>query len=222
MATFELTVKSRQDIGKGASRRLRRLADQVPGIIYGGEHPPIMISVDHNQLSKALSHEAFYSHILTIVVDGKAEKAVLKDVQRHPYKSRILHLDLLRITGKEKINMTIPFHFIGSDKAPGLKNGGVISHNLSDIEVRCLPDNLPEYIEIDLSNFDIDSAIHLSEVKFPAGVESVELSHGHDSVVASMHLPRAGADDEESKAEEIAPSEVPVAEKGKEANETQE
>lgn len=220
MANFELIAKTRQDTGKGASRRLRRLADQVPGIIYGGEQAPVMLSIEHNHLFKSLNNEAFYSHILTIVIDGKAEKAVLKDLQRHPYKPRITHIDLLRVTGKEKITMHVPLHFVGGDKSPGaVKKGGVISHVMSDVEVRCLPDNLPEFITVDITHMDLDDVIHLSQLPIPKGVECVELSHGHDPLVAAIHLPRA-AIEEEAEATTVAASEVPVAEKGKEKDES--
>lgn len=187
---FELNAETRQTFGKGASRRLRRLDNKVPGIMYGGGEAAVALSFDHNQLQKALEHEPFYSHILTIHIDGKPHKAVLKDLQRHPYKPRILHLDMLRITGKEKITMTVPLHFKGEEAAPGVKDGGVISHILTSIEIRCLPDNLPEYVEVDLSNLKLDEYVHLSELKLPKGVESVALAHKDDQAVATVHMPR--------------------------------
>jgi len=212
--TFELQAATRQEFGKGASRRLRRLGNLVPAIIYGGGEPALALSVDHNQLSKALEHEAFYSHILTIHIDGKPQKAVLKALQRHPYKPKILHLDLLRITGKEKITMQIPLHFKGDDVAPGVKNaGGIASHLLSTVEVRCLPANLPEYIEVDLSNLGLDEAIHLSQLTVPKGVELVALAHGNDQAVASIHIPRA-AIEEEAATEETAATAAEGAEAG--------
>jgi large subunit ribosomal protein L25 len=214
MATaFELTAELRLDQGKGASRRLRRLAEKVPGIIYGGGEPATSLSFSQKELRKALENEAFYSHILTIHMDGKPQKAVLKALQRHPYKAQILHLDLLRITGKEKIQMQVPLHFKGEDAAPGVKvGGGVVSHNLSTVEVRCLPDNLPEYIEVDVSGLELDAAIHLSQLKLPKGVELVALSHGvdadHDLSVVSVHIPRATPVEEETAAP--VASEVPA------------
>lgn len=189
---FELTAEPRQALGKGASRRLRRESNQVPAIMYGGDESPLSLSFSHNQLSKALENEAFYSHILTIHLDGKKHQAVLKDLQRHPFKPRILHMDLLRITGKEKITMNVPLHFTGEDKAPGVKlNSGIVSHILTSIEVRCLPADLPEYIEVDLSNLNIDESIHLSQLKLTKGIELVALLHGDDLSVASIHAPRA-------------------------------
>lgn len=204
---FELHAETRQVFGKGASRRLRRLDNKVPGIIYGGGEAPVPLTFEHHKLQKALENEAFYSHILTIHIDGKPQKAVLKDLQRHPFKPRILHFDLLRITGKEKITMTVPLHFKGGDIAPGVKEGlGVVTHILTNIEIRCLPDNLPEYIEVDLSKLGLDEYIHLSDLKFPKGVESILLAHKDDQPVASIHVPR------EEIIEEVAPisPEVPA------------
>lgn len=196
---FELNAETRQTFGKGASRRLRRLANKVPGIMYGGGEEPKSLAFDHNQLLKALEHEAFYSHILTIHIDGNPQKAVLKDLQRHPYKPRILHLDLLRITGKEKISMSVPLHFIGENIAPGVKEGkGTVSHLITSLDIRCLPDDLPEYIEVDLSNLSLDENLHISDLKLPKGVESVALLHHDDQPVVSIHLPRAAAEEASS------------------------
>jgi len=205
---FELNAETRQTLGKGASRRLRRLANKVPGIMYGGGEAPLSLAFEHNQLLKALEHEAFYSHILTINIDGKTHKAVLKDLQRHPYKPRILHLDLLRITGKEKITMTVPLHFKGEDIAPGVKQGkGMVAHLMTSIDIRCLPGNLPEYIEVDLSNLNLDGYVHLSDLKLPQGVEIVALLHQDDQPVASIHLPRESG--EETSTAPVA-AEVPA------------
>jgi large subunit ribosomal protein L25 len=204
---FELHAETRQTFGKGASRRLRRLEDKVPGIMYGGSEAALPLIFNHKQLLKALENEAFYSHILTVQVDGKPHKAVLKDLQRHPYKPRIMHLDLLRITGKEKITLTVPLHFKGEDVAPGVKtHKGIVSHQLTSIEVRCLPTDLPEYIEVDLSKLDLDENFHLSDIKLPKGIEIVMLLHGDDQPVANIHLPR------EATIESGAPvaSEVPA------------
>ncbi len=202
---FELTAETRQDMGKGASRRLRRLGDKVPAIMYGGGEEPVNLSFQHNQLRKALENQAFYSHILTIHVNGNKQQAVLKALQRHPFKPRILHLDLLRITGKEKIQMNVPLHFIGADVAPGVKlDSGIVSHLLSNVEVRCLPANLPEYIEVDISQLKLDETLHLSDLKLPEGVELVALIQGvdteHNLSVVSVHLPRAAAIAEETSA----------------------
>src|SRR5579872_2181778 len=147
---FELTAEPRQQFGKGASRRLRRLEDKVPAIMYGAGEAALPLSLNHKQVKKALENEAFYTRILTIHLGGEKLQAVLKDLQRHPYKPRIQHMDFLRITGKEKIQMTIPLHFSGGDIAPGVKESlGVVSHVISSVEVRCLPRHLPEFIPVD-------------------------------------------------------------------------
>jgi large subunit ribosomal protein L25 len=200
---FEVIAESRADQGKGASRRLRH-ANKVPAIIYGGGQEPTSLLLDHFAISKLLHNEAFYSHILTVKVDGKAQKAVLKDVQRHPYKPIIMHMDFLRITGKEKLHMNIPVHFLNEDKAPGaVEQGGTIFHSLHHIEVVCSPADLPEYIEVDLGSLKLNEKIHLSEVKLPKGVESVALQHGDDAIVVAIHMPKI-VEEEEPVAEEAA------------------
>ena len=206
---FELSAQTREAFGTGASRRLRRLEDRVPAILYGAGEAPQVLSFDHNQVLRALENEAFYSHILTIQVDGKPQKAVLKDLQRHPYKPRITHMDLLRITAKEKITMSVPLHFKGEAIAPGVKeSGGVLARLLNSVEVRCLPDALPEYIEIDVSRLGLDEALHLSQIPLPAGVELIALTHEDDRSVVNIHLPRAVAEEETTAAP--ASAEVPA------------
>ncbi len=187
---FTLTAEKRNEHGKAACRRMRRLNNQVPAVLYGGEEQPLSILLDHKKVSHALEHEAFYSHILTIEIDGKPQKAVLKDIQRHPVKPRILHMDFLRITGKEKIHMHVPLHFLGEETAPGVINGGVLSHQLGNVEVVCLPSDLPEFIEVDVSKMELDDIMHISQLKLPKGVELVALAHGNDLVVSSIHLPK--------------------------------
>jgi large subunit ribosomal protein L25 len=192
MSAFELSARKRERFGTGASRRLRRLENRVPGILYGAGEPPQPLSFDHNQLLRALEHEAFYSHILTIHLDGQEQKAVLKDLQRHPYKPRIVHLDLLRITAKDKITMSIPLHFKGEDSAPGVKeSGGILARLLNSVEIRCLPDVLPEYLEIDVSHLGLDEALHLSQIPLPEGIELIALTHEDDRPVVNIHIPRA-------------------------------
>ncbi|MDB6062601.1 MAG: rplY [Verrucomicrobiaceae bacterium] len=208
MATnFTLTAKVRTDAGKGASRRLRRLASELPAIIYGGTKAPQNISVLQKDLHKALEDEAFYSHIITLTVDGTAEKVVLKALQRHPAKPVLLHADFQRIDDTHTITLRVPLHFINQEKCVGVRlEGGVISHSISEIEVRCLPQNLPEFIEVDLADVHVGEILHISQLNLPANVESVELSHGaaHDHAVVSVALPRgaSGDDVEEEKKEE--------------------
>jgi len=194
---FELNAEKRADMGKGASRRLRRLQDKVPAILYGGEKQPLAITLEHRQVLKALENEAFYSHILTIKVDGKAEKVVLKDIQRHAFKPKVVHMDFQRVSGKTKLHMHVPLHFINEDIAPGVKTGGgMVNHLLTDVEVVCLPADLPEYIEVDLAKLEVNQALHLSDLKLPKGVELVALSHDHDLSVVNIQLPRAAVAEE--------------------------
>ncbi|MCL5668728.1 MAG: 50S ribosomal protein L25/general stress protein Ctc [Gammaproteobacteria bacterium] len=203
---FELVAETRNAKGKGASRRLRR-ADKVPGIIYGGEKPAVSVILEHNSLLKHLEHEAFYSHILTVKLDGKEEKAVLRDLQRHPHKPRIVHLDLQRVSATQKLRMRVPLHFTGADIAPGVKqSGGVVSHLISDLEVSCFPQHLPEFIEVDLSQVKLNESVHLSHLKLPEGVELVALAHGDDRAVASIHMPRV-VEEEKPVVAEAAPAE---------------
>lgn len=189
---FEIDAQLRDDIGKGASRRLRH-ANKVPAVVYGAGEAAVSLTLDHNQMFHSLTNEAFYSRILTLKINGKSEKVILKAMQRNPAKPRIAHMDFLRVRADHKLHMHVPLHFIGSEDAPGLKEGGVFSHNISDLEVSCLPANLPEFIEVDLSNFVLDQTMHLSEVKLPHGVELVAFAHGvegHDLPVVSLHIPR--------------------------------
>ncbi|MBF0470242.1 MAG: 50S ribosomal protein L25/general stress protein Ctc [Gammaproteobacteria bacterium] len=200
---FSLTATSRSDQGKGASRRLRRNGN-VPAVIYGGDREPAAITLEHHILANHLEQEAFYSHILNLTIDGRSEQVVLKDLQRHPAKPFILHADFLRIKSDEKIRMTVPLHFSGEEVAPGVKiDGGMISHNITEVEISCLPKDLPEYIAIDLSHLTMEHAFHLSEIKLPDGVELLELSHGeeHDLPVAAVHKTRAAVDTEEGSDE---------------------
>lgn len=212
MINFELAAARRNDVGKGASRRLRCI-DQVPAVLYGAGQDPVSLSFEHNLLLRSLAQEAFYSHILTINYDGVTEKAVLKAVQRHPAKPRILHLDLQRINENEKIKMHVPLHYINADKCVGVKAGGIVSHHLIDVEILCLPKDLPEYIEVDIAHLNIGQALHLSDLQMPAGVELVALTHGHSSEhnasVASIHVPR-GAEETETPATPAATAATPT------------
>jgi large subunit ribosomal protein L25 len=189
---FELEAELRQDVGKGASRRLRH-ANKVPAVIYGAELAPVSLTLDHNKVIHALSHEAFYSHILTLKINSKPEQVILKDVQRDPANPRVNHIDFLRVKADQKLHMHVPLHFVGDEKAPGLGMGGVVYHAMSDVEISCLPANLPEYLEVDTSKMELDQTLHLSDIKLPKGVELVAFSHGvegHDLPVVSIHKPR--------------------------------
>lgn len=214
---FELNAESREQNGRRASRRLQRVEDRIPAIIYGGDKKPQPISMSHQEVSLALQNEAVYSHILTIKIDGKHEKVVLKDLQRHPWKSRYLHADFLRINESEKLVMNIPLRFVNEAAAPGLKAGGIILKYMTEIEIRCLPGDLPEFLEVDVSKLDIEKSIHLSDIKLPKGVElTIQLTEEQDQPIISIHMPRAAKEETtvggaaaatptETKTEEKAP-----------------
>ncbi len=187
---FELNAEFRETQGKGASRRLRH-ANKVPAILYGGHREPRALALDHTKLLLMLENERFYSTIINLKVGDVSQAAVLKDVQRHPARNAVLHVDLLRVLENEKIRMMIPLHFKGDGAAPGVKKGGVVSHLRNDIEVSCLPKDLPEFVEVDVSHMDINDLLHLSDLKLPEGVEILELSHGRDSPIVSVHHARA-------------------------------
>ncbi|HKJ75727.1 MAG TPA: 50S ribosomal protein L25/general stress protein Ctc [Gammaproteobacteria bacterium] len=201
---FVINAEPREDMGKGASRRLRR-EGQVPAIVYGQNQDPVMVSVEHRKLDQNLEYEAFFSQVLTLKVNGKGdEKVVLKDLQRHPSKPFILHMDLLRVSEKETLRKQIPLHFINEEDCPGVKAGGIPTHNITEVEVSCLPQDLPEYIEVDLATIDVNDQVHLSDLKVPAGVEIVELTHGedHDLPVVAIHMPRGATTGEAAEGEE--------------------
>lgn len=206
---FEFNAQQRAHTGKTAARRLR-LAHQVPAIVYGAGKAPEPITLELKEVMKALSHEAVYSHILTLNVGSNAEKVVLKALTRHHIKNEVTHLDFQRIKAGEKLTMHIPLHFIGENDAPGVKHdGGVISHLIKDVEVKCLPENLPEYIEVDATELKMDESIHLSQIKLPHGVELVlEVNEDHDPTVMSIHHPRVEIEETEvaEKTEETGES----------------
>jgi len=201
--SFELAADVRSDLGKGASRRLRH-TNKVPAVLYGAHKEPTYLLLNHDDVVKRLEHESFYSHILTLKVNGKSERAVLKDLQRHPSKPRVMHMDFQRVSETEKLRMHVPLHFINAETAPGVKqSGGIVSHVLIDVEIVCLPKDLPEFIEVDLAHLELGHAVHLSDLKLPAGVQLTALMHDDDQPVASIHLPRAAI--EESVAAPVAP-----------------
>lgn len=202
--TFELQAEPRADQGKGASRRLRR-AGKLPAILYGADKEPQSITLDHNAVKLSLEHEAFYSHVLSIQLEGKTEKAILRDVQRHPCKPFILHLDLLRVSEDHAIRVHVPLHFINEETCVGVKTGGgMVSHQMVEVEVECLPRNLPEFIPVDVAALKVGDSLHLSELPLPEGVSIVALSHGpdHDLPVVSILKPRGTAAEEEGEAGE--------------------
>ena len=201
---FELTAELREDKGKGASRRLRRLAGQVPAIIYGGKEDPKPLTLVRKDFEKALENEAFFSHVLSINVGGTTEKAILKDLQRHPAKDVVMHADFLRVDDKVVIKVHVPIHFVNEDTCYGVKmEGGMVQHQVTDIEVSCLPADIPEYIEVDMAEVKSGEIVHLTDITLPEGVTSVALALGddHDLAVASVIPPKGGSDaDDEAEA----------------------
>jgi large subunit ribosomal protein L25 len=200
---FELYAEVRDDMGKGASRRLRRHAEKVPAIVYGGEKAPKAVSLIRKDLEKALENEAFFSHVLTLKVGNEVEKAILKDLQRHPAKGFLMHADFQRVNENVAIKVHVPIHFLNEESCHGVKmQGGMIQHQETDIEVSCLPKDIPEYIEVDMAAVKSGEIVHLTDVKLPAGVTAVALTLGedHDLAIASVVPPKGGAGDDSSEA----------------------
>lgn len=196
---FILNAEVREDAGKGASRRLRRLAGRIPGIVYGGTKKPTNISIEHKELVRHLEQESFYSHIITLKIGDKSENVILKDLQRHPAKTALLHADFMRVLKTKPITVSVPLHFLNEEICKGVKVGaGTISHTMTQLEVSCLPADLPEFIEVDLTDVDLGQILHISDLKLPKGVESVALSHGadHDLPVVTVNKPKGGTDSE--------------------------
>ncbi len=193
--SFVFEADSRADLGRGHSRRVRQ-AGRVPVILYGGSAEPVGLTLDHNKVLKALENDATYSHILTLRFDGKEETAILKDIQRHPSRPIIMHMDFQRVSESQKVRVHVPIHFLNQETSVGAKKGGVITHNLVDVEVVCLPARLPEFIEVDLARVDVGQSVHLSDLKLPPGVGIVELLHGseHDQVVAAIQAGRVASE----------------------------
>ena len=204
--SFELNAEPRSDMGKGASRRLRH-AGKVPAIMYGGDKDPEALTLSHNEVLRNLEHEAFYSHILTVKSGGSETQAILRDLQRHPSKAIILHMDLQRVSATEKLKTQVPVHVLGEEAAVGVKAGGLVSHDLTEVAVECLPKDLPEFIEVDISELGVGESIHLSALSVPEGVTLTELARGedHDISVVSIHAKRVVEEIEE---------EAPAAEAG--------
>jgi large subunit ribosomal protein L25 len=196
---FEFTAFARNQEGRGASRRLRR-SGRAPGIVYGGTTAPQPVELDHNALFHALRNEAFHASILTMKLDGSATKVLLRDVQMHPFRNEILHVDFQRVDENRKISMRVPLHFVRGEVSPAVKlSGAIISHVTNEVEVSCLPKNLPEFIEVDLSELTTGHAFHVSSLKLPDGV-SVVTRGKVDPVVAAAVVPRAQAEAEETAA----------------------
>ena len=217
---FDLIAEYREDQGKGASRRLRR-EGKIPAIIYGGGRPPRALAFDHNQVLKQLENESFYSSVLDVKVGEKNQQAILKDLQRHPAKRQILHLDLQRILADQEIRMNVPIHFLNEDIAIGVKQGGgKVSHLRTEVEVVCLPKDLPEYLEIDIADLELDGLRYLSDLNIPEGVRIPELEQEgeQDQPIVSIHIIKEVVIEEEVEEPEVLEGE----EEGEEAAEGEE
>jgi len=217
--SFQLVCEPRTDQGKGASRRLRH-ADKVPGVIYGAGKEPQSVQIGHNELFHHCENEAFFSHLLTVIVDGEEQEAIMKDLQRHPFKQKLMHFDLLRVKRGQKLRVTVPLHVIGEATSPGIKSGGVVARTMTDVEMNVLPRELPEYIEVDVSALEIGGAVHLSQLSLPESAELVafqgdteEERAEHDQTVVHIVEPRVEEiieDDEDT----TAADEVPTTDEG--------
>jgi len=207
---FQINASARTELGKAEMRRMRHQG-RIPGVVYGAGKEAVSLTTSHNDLMLKLAEEAFAASILTLNLDGKEEQVVLKELQRHPYKPRLLHLDLLRVSQTSKLVMTVPLHFINEDTAPGVKaDGGLVSHTMSELEIACLPADLPEFLIVDLGSLEEGHSLHLSDVQLPEGVEipSLALGAGHDLPVVSIHKPRAEEEVSEDEGEAEGDSEA--------------
>ena len=198
MAEHKITATSRRDEGKGASRRLRHAA-QVPAIVYGGGAEPQSIQLEHEKTWQASQHEWFYSSILALELDGKVQKVLLRDMQRHPYRQQIMHIDFQRVNANEAIRVNVPLHFINGDTSPAGKAADVVlTHEMNEVEVNCLPGNLPEHIEVDLGAMKLGDTVHLSDIKFPEGVEStLKIDADHNPAIAVARAARVELEGDE-------------------------
>jgi large subunit ribosomal protein L25 len=204
MATeHKLSASGRKDEGKGASRRLRRLENKVPAVLYGGDIAAQSILLSHNAVIKALETESIYSSVFDLVIDGKAkaERVILKALQRHPFRALVMHMDLQRVSASDILVRMVPIHFINEDKAPGIVEGGVINHTMTQVEVRCEARYLPEFIELDLANLGLNDVLHLTNLVMPTGVQlAVDPTTGdHDHPVVSIHLSKAEISEESAE-----------------------
>lgn len=203
---IEIKASKREKHGTGASRRMRS-AGNVPGILYGAGKEAVSLELELKSLFLQFRHEAFHASILSLNLDGKSEQVLLRDYQMHPVRNTIQHIDFQRVSATEKIHVKVPLHFTNAEIAPGVKiGGGIVAHIQTEVEISCLPKNLPEYLEVDLTNLEVGHSFHLSEIKTPDGVELVQLVHGADSPVATITKPRGPSVEEE--AEEAAASEA--------------
>lgn len=206
---IELNAESRSDLGKGASRRLRKNG-LVPAIIYGGDSEPAAITLQHNEFIHQLDNEAIYTQVLSLKVGKTKEDVILRDLQRHPFKNLVMHADFLRIDQKKEIHVSVPIHFTNEEKCYGVKTeGGLLNHLQSEVEIMCLPKDLPEYLEVDVTELKLGESLHLSDIKLPNGVQIVALTHGedHDTGIAAVHKTRGGETETDTEEDEEATEE---------------
>lgn len=215
---IEISARKREAQGTGASRRLRRTG-RVPGIVYGGEQEPVRIELDHKDLYLNLRSEKFHASILTLEVGGAKQQVLLRAVNMHPFKAQVQHVDFQRVSKDKKIHMKVPLHFINAERSPGVKEqGGVVSHVLTELDVTCFPDDLPEYVEVDLGALAVGNSIHARDLALPKGVEPV-LHKDENPVVATVVVPALITEEEEAAAVAVAPSEIPTTEQAVPAKE---
>ncbi|WEJ71414.1 50S ribosomal protein L25/general stress protein Ctc [Pseudomonas sp. QE6] len=201
MVDFVLNAQERSDLGKGASRRLRRNAGLIPAVVYGGEKAPQSLTLELREVAKLLENEAAFSHVITLNVGAAKETVLIKALQRHPSKGFVMHADFQRVVAGQKLTAHVPLHFINEATAVGVKvGGGEISHVIAEVEVSCLPKDLPEFIEVDLAKVELGQIVHLSDLKLPKGVELVQLAHGNDLAVANIHASRVVKEEGEGEA----------------------
>lgn len=198
---YTLEAEVREVLGTGASRRLRH-ANKVPAILYGAGKDAVALTLDHNKVIKAQEDEGFYTHILTLNIGGESVEAIIKDIQRHPFKPKVTHLDFQRVDAAHKIHTKVPVHFINEEAAT--KGGNTVAHHVTEIEITCLPAQLPEFVEVDVAALEVGATVHLSDVALPAGVVSVELAkgEGHDQAVVTLNAPKGAASEEAEEAAE--------------------
>jgi large subunit ribosomal protein L25 len=210
-AAIEISARKREAQGTGASRRLRS-AGRVPGILYGGEKGAVNIEIDHQTLYLNLRNERFHASILTLELDGAKEQVLLRALNMHPYKMQVQHVDFQRVSKDKKLHMKVPLHFANAEKSPGVKEqGGIVSHVLNELNIRCLPDDLPEFIEVDLSNLTVGHSVHVRDLTLPKGVEAV-LHRSENPVVATVIIPSLITEEEETAAAVVSAAEVPTTE----------
>ena len=214
---IEISARKREAQGTGPARRLRRMG-RVPGIIYGGDKGPINIELDHKDLYLNLRNERFHASILNLELAGAKEQVLLRAVTMHPYRPQVEHVDFQRVLKDRKLHMKVPLHFVNAEKSPGVKDqGGVVSHVLNEIDITCFPDDLPEFVEVDLGNLAVGNSIHARDLQLPKGVE-LALGKAENPVVATVVVPQLVTEEEEVAAV-VAPSEIPTTEQAAEPKE---